>query len=164
MRSDSIRLNRFHRYLLYSVLGLLFLSGAAWAWWNYVTRAGGEFEMAAKSWALKIHGAAAMATLILIGTLLTTHIKCAWRARRNRPSGALFLGLLGILTITGYGLYYAGGEAVRAWSDWIHLGAGLVLPLFLAIHVWTGKKSRRMSGTPSPKPLSAPPMTAKIDV
>ena len=46
-------------------------------------------------------------------------------------NGSLFLGAFGILTVTGYGLYYAGGESLRAWTSWIHLAVGLALPLLL---------------------------------
>ena len=162
MRPDSIRLKRFQRYLLYAVLGLLFLSGAAWAWWNYVSPVPGDFEMAAKSWALKVHGAAAMATLVMIGTLLTGHVRYAWRAGRNRINGALFLGIFGILTVTGYGLYYAGGEKMRAWASWIHLGVGLALPLFLLVHILFGKRTRP-AGQARTQPVSGQ-LAAKIDL
>ena len=40
---------------------------------------------------MKIHGAAAMAILVLVGMLLTGHVRFAWRARRNRGNGSLFL-------------------------------------------------------------------------
>ena len=66
---------------------------------------------------MKIHGAAAMAILVIVGTLLTGHVRFAWRARRNRGNGSLFLGVFGILTITGYGLYYAGGESLRCLDE-----------------------------------------------
>lgn len=140
--SESIQLNRAHRYCLYLVLALLFLSGAAWACWNYLVAHSGDLEVSAKSWAMKIHGAAAMAILVLIGTLLTGHCRLAWRARRNRGNGALLLGVFGILTITGYGLYYAGSEALRAWTSWIHLGLGLSIPLLVVFHLVLGKRTR----------------------
>lgn len=140
--SESIQLNRAHRYCLYLVLALLFLSGAAWACWNYLVAHSGDFEANAKSWAMKIHGAAAMAILVLIGTLLTGHIKLAWRARRNRANGALLLIIFGILTITGYGLYYAGGEALRVWASWIHLGLGLSIPPLIVLHLVLGRRTR----------------------
>ncbi len=66
---------------------------------------------------MKIHGAAAMAILVLVGMLLTGHVRFAWRARRNRGNGSLFLGTFGILTVTGYGLYYAGGESVACVDE-----------------------------------------------
>ena len=140
--SDLIRLEPYHRRLLYGVLALLFSSGAAWAYWSDLVPSPGEFEMSAKAWAMKVHGAAAMAILVLVGMLLTGHVRLAWRARRNRSNGSLFLGAFGILTVTGYGLYYAGGEKLRAWTSWIHLGVGLALPLLLILHIWLGKRTR----------------------
>ena len=140
-RPDSIRLKRSQRYFLYAVLALLFLSGVAWAYWNYL-RSPGDFETSAKTWAMKIHGAAAMAILVLIGMLLNGHVRFAWRARRNRGNGSIFLSAFAVLTITGYGLYYAGGERLRASTSWIHLAVGLALPILLLIHVLLGRRTR----------------------
>jgi uncharacterized membrane protein YbjE (DUF340 family) len=140
-RPDSIRLKRLQRYLLYAVLVLLFLSGVAWAYWNYLASAG-DFETSAKSWAMKIHGAAAMAVLVLIGMLLSAHVRFAWRAGRNRANGSVFLSAFAVLIITGYGLYYAGGERVRAWTSWVHLAVGLALPILLLMHIFLGRRTR----------------------
>ena len=156
---DLIRLRPFHRRLLYGVVALLFFSGAAWAYWNVLVSLPGDFEMTAKAWAMKIHGAAAMAILVLVGVLLNGHVRFAWRARRNRGNGSLFLSAFGILTITGYGLYYAGGERLRAWTSWIHLAVGLALPLLLILHIWLGKRTR--SGF---KLQKRPRQVAKMDV
>src|SRR5204862_1689329 len=141
-RPDSIRLKPLQRYFLYAVVALLFFSGVAWAYWNYLAVSPGDFETSAKTWAMKLHGAAAMAILVLVGMLLTGHVRFAWRARRNRGNGSLFLGGFGILIVTGYGLYYAGGESLRAWTSWIHLAVGLALPLLLILHIWLGKRTR----------------------
>jgi cation transport ATPase len=140
-RPDLIQLKRSQRYFLYAVLALLFLSGVAWAYWNYL-RSPEDFETSAKTWAIKIHGAAAMAILVLIGMLLNGHVRFAWRARRNRANGSMFLGAFAILTITGYGLYYAGGERLRASTSWIHLAVGLAFPVLLLIHILLGKRTR----------------------
>lgn len=141
-RPDRIRLRRLQRYFLYAVLVLVFLSGVAWAYWNYLAASPGDFEMSAKAWAMKIHGAAAMAILVLVGMLLNEHVRLAWRARRNRANGSVFLSAFAFLTITGYGLYYAGGEKLRAWTSWIHLAIGLVLPILLLIHILLGRRTR----------------------
>jgi len=135
-------LKRSHRLCLYVVLALLFVSGAAWAYWNYLVAEPGDVLASTKSWAMKIHGAAAMASLVLIGTLLTGHIRFAWRARRNRVNGVILLFVFGTLTISGYMLYYAGGEQVRAWTRWIHLGVGLSIPVLIALHLVLGKRTR----------------------
>jgi len=141
-RPDRIRLRRLQRYFLYAVLVLVFFSGVAWAYWNYLVALPSDFEISAKAWAMKIHGAAAMAVLVLVGMLLNEHVRLAWRARRNRANGSVFLGAFAFLTITGYGLYYAGGERLRAWTSWIHLVIGLVLPILLLIHIFLGKRTR----------------------
>ena len=142
LRPDSIRLKRLQRYFLYAVLALVFLSGVAWAYWNYLVASPGDFGMSAKAWAMKIHGAAAMAVLVLIGMLLNAHVRFAWRARRNRANGSVFLSAFAVLTITGYGLYYAGGERLRAWTSWIHLAIGMALPILLLIHILLGRRTR----------------------
>jgi hypothetical protein len=141
-RPDSIRLKHLQRYFLYIVLALLFLTGVAWAYWNYLTASPGDFEISAKAWAMKIHGAAAMAILVLIGMLLSGHVRFAWRARRNRANGSIFLSAFAVLTITGYGLYYAGGERLRAWTSWVHTAVGLALPILLLVHIVLGRRTR----------------------
>jgi hypothetical protein len=45
--------------------------------------------------------------------LLTCHVRFAWRARRDRGNGSVFLGAFGLLTVTGYGFYYADGETLQ---------------------------------------------------
>jgi hypothetical protein len=128
--------------LLYGVVALLSLTGAAWAYWNFFVSSPSDFELGLKALVTKMHGAAAMAILVLIGLLLTGHVRCAWRAPRNRGNGSLFFSAFAVLTVTGYGLYYASGESLRAWTSWVHLAAGLALPLVLILHVWLGKKTR----------------------
>ena len=141
-RADSIRLKPLQRYFLYAVLALLFLSGVAWTYWTYLAAWPDDFEATAKTWAMKIHGAAAMAVLVLIGMLLSGHVRFAWRARRNRVNGSVFLSVFAVLTVTGYGLYYAGGEMLREWTSWIHLLVGLALPILLLIHIFLGRRTR----------------------
>jgi hypothetical protein len=138
----KIRLPLALRLVLYAVLGFLFVSGAVWAYFNYLTAASGETAGQWKSWSLQVHGGAAMATLLLIGMLLSTHSRFAWRARRNRINGIVLLTVLGILILTGYFLYYAGNESLRAWSSWIHIGVGFLLPASLLLHVIAGRRSR----------------------
>src|SRR4026207_2159799 len=147
LRPDSIRLKRLQRYFLYAVLALVFLSGVVWAYWNYLVASPGDFEMTAKTWAMKVHGGAAMTVLVLIGMLLNAHVRFAWRADRNRANGSIFLSAFAVLTITGYGLYYAGSERLRAWTSWLHLVVGLALPILLLIHIFLGKRTRP-SGQP----------------
>jgi hypothetical protein len=153
MATDPIRLSRWHRYAFYGVIAALLFSGAIWAWINYLEAP--ESGAVTKALMMKIHGAAAIAILVLIGMLLTTHVKLAWRARRNRGSGVSQLTIFGLLTITGYALYYAGGENFRTWNSRIHLAIGLILPFLLVIHIWLGRRtrSRKRNGNDFPSKI-----------
>ncbi|MGH7935868.1 MAG: DUF4405 domain-containing protein [Chthoniobacterales bacterium] len=143
-RTNSIRLSRRHEWFAYATSALVFVSGAAWAWLHYFAASTNEFggTSPAESWILKAHGAAAMLTLVLIGTLLPMHVKFAWRAGRNLRTGLSLLSLFGFIVLTGYGLYYVGGERLRAWTSAAHLWVGLALPLIMALHIWRGKTTR----------------------
>ena len=92
---------------------------------------------------LKLHGAAAMLGLLVLGSLLSIHIDRFWRLRRNRRAGGVFLACALLLIGSGYGLYYFGGEQTRALSRQIHIVIGfLALPAF-AVHLWRGRALRR---------------------
>src|SRR5438093_11726284 len=105
---DSMRLKPLQRYFLYAVVALLFFSGVAWAHWNYLAVSPGDFGTRAKTWAMKLHGAAAMAILVLIGMLLTGHVSFAWRAGRNRLNGSVCLRAFVVLPILVVGRYLPG--------------------------------------------------------
>jgi hypothetical protein len=116
------RLHRWHRALLYAVLLALFASGV-----------GGEVQ-SVRALLMKVHGAAAMATLVLIGVLLAKHVPGGWAARANRASGVLLLVGLVWLTLTGYLLYYAGGEQLRQMASDTHLWVGVAFAGVFAGH------------------------------
>jgi hypothetical protein len=116
------RLQPAQRALLYTVVVMLFLSGALW-------EAG-----IARTMLIKVHGAAAMASLIVLGSVLPRHVATGWQARTNRAAGiALLAGLLW-LVVSGYLLYYAGDEALRAYAAQTHFWIGLALGLLFAVH------------------------------
>ena len=83
------------------------------------------------------------ASISVMNRYIYIHVNRGWQSRRNRTSGGGLLTAFGILTLTGCGLYYAGGEKLRAWTGFIHLWLGLALPIFIALHVWLGHRSRR---------------------
>jgi hypothetical protein len=143
MKRSAVRLSRAHEWSVYVILAFVFVSGAAWAWLHHFERNRSEFGVTAhpaELWMQRLHGAAAMLALVLIGTLLLSHILRGWRARRNRRTGMSLAAVLGFLIGTGYALYYAGNESLRAWASWSHLWVGLALPLIIAVHVWRGKR------------------------
>lgn len=123
------RLHPAHRALLYAVLGVLFASGAI-----------GEME-SVRALLMKVHGAAAMATLILVGVLLAKHVPGGWTARANRASGVVLLAALTWLSATGYVLYYAGGERWREIAAQTHLWIGIGVAAIFAVHLIRPRQS-----------------------
>jgi hypothetical protein len=127
-----VSLNRLHlgyRALIYAVLGLLFLSGLLW-------ETGWE-----RSLLMKLHGAAAMATLVLLGALLARHVPTGWSAGTNRISGAAVLTAAAWLLITGYALYYSGSDALRYWAGATHFWVGAGVAAVFGLHLRRSARS-----------------------
>ena len=136
MQRSTFRLNRPFKALVYLSFGVLLLTGA---WWMYEqSHLDDLYLVTLPRLLMKIHGGAAMLALLVLGAL-TVHIRRGWKAHKNRLSGALLMAVNVFLIVTGYGLYYAGGEALREWLSrwhaWIGLGAGVLLPA----HVLAGR-------------------------
>jgi mannose/fructose/N-acetylgalactosamine-specific phosphotransferase system component IID len=117
MKRTPIALSLRHQWWLYGTLTILLVTGLVWAALHYYFRTGEDEINAWEPRLLKVHGAAAMLALLMLGTLVPLHIKRAWHARKNRLSGACMIGWFGIVTITGYGLYYSGGDKIREWTS-----------------------------------------------
>jgi hypothetical protein len=45
------------------------------------------------------------------------------------------LGIALVLALTGWLLYYASSDAMRAWSDYVHIAIGAAAPLVLYWHL-----------------------------
>jgi Kef-type K+ transport system membrane component KefB len=132
------RLDLLHRRALYAVCVVLFITGCAWAVLHYLHAhlgLGEQASMAQAVLAMKVHGAAAMLALVLIGTVLPRHVNHGLRNARNKPSGIGMLCVLALLSVSGYFLYYAGSEEFRSFNSWAHLAAGLALPAVGLAHV-----------------------------
>ena len=88
MRRNSAKLSYRHKVWLFAITILIYGSGVVWAYLHHFARRMREFgeqPHPAEAWSLKLHGAATMAILVILGTLLPTHVRFAWHARRNRP-------------------------------------------------------------------------------
>ncbi len=136
-----MRLAQRHKRWVYWSVAMLFASGALWLLFHYFVRVHGEFGETPhplEVWWLRLHGAAAMLVLIVVGSLLPVHIRVGWHQRRNLAAGVPLLALALLLALTGYALYYFGGEESRGWISVIHWAAGLVAGGVLVWHVIAG--------------------------
>ena len=164
-----MRLSRRHERWLYAIGALIFVSGLGWLADHYLFAGSADFgdaHAAFEPWWLRLHGAAAMAGLVVLGSLLPGHIARAWRLRTNYRSGLLMLSLVVLLVVTGYGLYYVGDEETRPWISMVHWLAGVVAAAGLALHVrWGKRQTRRMhlpaAANPSSSATAAPARAGK---
>ena len=141
-----MRLTSRHRRWFYSASALLFASGAAWLLFRFVLRRPGEFgdlPHPGEPWSMRVHGGAAMLFLVVLGTLVRSHILHGWRLGRNRFSGVGMVAIMFLLTLTGYALYYAGGERLRPVISVMHWGLGLAVPAALLWHIVLGRRSSK---------------------
>lgn len=139
-----MRLPQWQRRCFYAVFSVLLASGVAWLVAHFFLRAASAFGMMVhplEPWSMKLHGAAAMLALWLIGTLLHLHIRRGLVTGRNLAAGWSMIVLLALLTLTGYALYYIAGEESRPLWSVAHWAAGLLLLPLVWLHVATGRKT-----------------------
>ena len=141
----GMRLPGWQRRSFYAVSAALLASGVAWLAAHFLMRPVTQFGASIhplEPWSMKLHGAAAMLSLWLVGTMLHLHIKRGLSGVRNRSAGWSMIGLLGWLGLSGYALYYIAGEESRpVWSA-VHWAAGLLMPALIILHVVNGRKTR----------------------
>ena len=143
MKRRAFQISPRHRRILHVVSLVLLFSGAGWAWVHGLDEQGnaGVTLRDLKPWLMKAHGFAAVGFVLLLGTLLTTHIRRSWHARKNRSNGAFFLGAVSLLSISGYALYYVGDETLRNAASQLHLWLGLSSPILLFWHIRSGRRA-----------------------
>jgi hypothetical protein len=94
-----------------------------------------------EAWWLRLHGAAAMLVLAVLGSLLPIHIRRGWHQRKNLLAGSVLAALALLLIFSGYALYYFGSEETRPWISAFHWVLGLGAPLLLLWHIVSGRRT-----------------------
>jgi hypothetical protein len=104
---------------------------------------GGDFgaRTPLEAWSLRLHGAAAFAFLIALGSMFAQHIPRAWYLGRNIASGIAALVVVAFLVATGYALYYFALDEAHAMVSAMHWSVGLAAIAVFAAHVGLGRRS-----------------------
>lgn len=139
-----IRPSHRQRQAVYLALALLVASGLVWLVAHFVLPLP---EDAARHplepWAMRVHGAATMLGMMVLGGLWGPHVLGAWERRNHRWSGGTMAGLWLGLALSGYGLYYLADEGWRDIASSSHILLGLAIPVGLGIHVWRVTRGRK---------------------
>ena len=132
-----IRLPARRRLGVYAVSVSTWITGSVWLVFHNFVHVRGEFgptPSPVEPWWLKLHGAAAFATLWIFGLLWGVHVLNGWTARRRRWSGGALFGVAVFLIGSGYLLYYAGDEGLRGLVSAAHWVVGLAAPMAFIWH------------------------------
>lgn len=143
---QSVRLGRSRRLALSSIAVGVWLSGGLWLLFHYFFVEQGDFGLKThplEPWWLKLHGAFAFASIWMFGLLWGVHVTAAWPFSRRRWSGSVMTGILLLLTVSGYLLYYEGNETARSLTSTLHWGIGVVCPIVFFWHRFRQRKARR---------------------
>jgi hypothetical protein len=147
------QLSRMQHVLVIASTLAVALPGFALWWMRYFMEAsGGDFSLyrhPSEPWWLAFHVLAAPLFLFALGHVFLNHARRHWEARLHRGSGALLLAAAAVMTWSGYALYFAGGEGMRAFCVDAHLASGAVFSLALVWHVAAGKRAKRMAAAES---------------
>lgn len=141
MTGSGIRFTLRLKIWFYSIFGILFFSGVLWLIVHYY--GSDEKYDSLKPLLLRVHGAAAMVSLLMLGVLIPTHMNRGWKKDRNRWMGIVIVTLSLLMIVSGYGLYYCGDDNLRAWISGFHSMTGSLLPLVLFWHIISGRKSKK---------------------
>ncbi|MBO9581857.1 MAG: hypothetical protein J7498_13280 [Sphingobium sp.] len=127
----TTRLAAWQKWLLTLSGSGLWLSGAGWLLLHHFGQKPGGFgpEMnPAEPWMMTIHGFFLVPALLGIGGMFVVHVPKGWSYVTQRISGIGLCAALAVLIVSGYLLYYAGDEALRDWTGFVHWAVGLGLP------------------------------------
>lgn len=152
MQRSRLKLSPALRRWFYAAFAALFLTGVAWLILDRLSAGDPDApQNPLQPWLLKLHGAAAMVALAILGALLPTHVKPGWKRRLNRPAGIGLTALCALLAATGYALYYAGDDALRRVATLAHDIVGLGFPVVLVWHVVAGRRAKSAAGAQTSK-------------
>ncbi|HEX2560364.1 hypothetical protein [Phenylobacterium sp.] len=125
------------RLLIYGTGLGLWISGGLWLVFHYFLRregAWGPEPHELEPWWLRLHGAFAFLALWTAGLLWGVHVARAWSGGRRRLTGALMLGGVILMAVTGFLLLHAGDDGLQGLISPTHWVVGLALPLLFLAH------------------------------
>src|SRR5262249_4302678 len=137
-----LRLEASFRWTVYGVAAALLVTGAAWVAADALKGGpSGDTWQGIGAHLLMGYGGAPLAVVLVLGGLISVHVRPGWRARKNRFSGGAMVTLNGLLIVTAFGLYYSGSDLMRPWISAAHIAAGFALAALIVIHPFIGHRS-----------------------
>jgi len=139
-------LSRLQRWLLWSSAAVSAASGLAYAAMRYLLRGDDPFSAyhhPLQPWALAAHVVESPLLLFVVGWFFGNHVLPKLQRRRPtaRRTGLVLIGLVAVMTLSGYVLQSVSSPAWRAFLAWIHGASGGAFVLLLVGHLWVGRRT-----------------------
>ena len=125
--SGSNPVQGWQKVSLDTALIALVVSGLLWLLVHYALGAGRDevgLPHWSEAWLMRLHGLAGFAVLVAVGAFLPVHVPRGWRMRQERGFEVAMLGLLAVVVITAYALYYFAPDTIRPSLGWLHAVIG----------------------------------------
>jgi hypothetical protein len=125
------------RLAVYVVSGLLWLSGCMWLVLDQFFESRGQFGAMPNPLQppiLLIHGVVAILSLYLLGWVSSRHILKGWRGRLRRMSGGLLAAFFGLLSLSGFALFFVSDDRWQHIAAVSHDALGVGITVFALQH------------------------------
>jgi hypothetical protein len=138
-----LRMSATLRLTIFAAFGVLWASGCVWLILHLFFEGQTQFGPTPNPWepsVIRLHGWIAVAAVFLLGWITAKHISERWPQLRKRVSGLSLAGVLALLVISGYGLYYT-TDRLHDMAATAHeiLGTAVIL---IALTHWARRSSR----------------------
>lgn len=136
------------RLTIYFVFGGVWLTGCVWLALHLYFETPDEFGVARHPWeptVLWTHGVLSIALAYVFGWIMARHGSEAWRQHKRRVSGGLLTGVVAVLSISGFLLFFVTSDALQLQSARVHELIGVLVTLFAVEH-WRVLNGRSRGG------------------
>jgi hypothetical protein len=143
------RMSPSQRYWIYSIVGLLWLTGILWFLLDQFCAERGGFGVTPhplQAPILLLHGVLAILSMYLFGWIVARHVSRWWVAGQRRISGGVLTGFLTLLSVSGFALFFLVDDASQRVAALIHDALGLAAVIF-GIQHWFFRGSRASDTT-----------------
>ncbi len=150
---QRIVMSGLQRWAIYSLTASLWLSGCLWLYLDQMARHRDAFGGERSPWQsamLTAHGVLAIAGMYLLGWVTTRHIAYWWNLDRRRASGSFLSSVLGILTISGFALFFLSDDRWQQCTAIVHDVLGVAVAILIIQHWFLFR--RASSQPPAPQP------------
>jgi hypothetical protein len=139
IKQIGVKLPSFQKINAYLFFCIVAITGI---WWILLSEVMSSMNLKLIHRILIVHGITATFCLMIFGSLMTQHIRVAWQLKKNRVSGGISIFTIGLIILSGLGLYYA-EEDQQMIYEWAHIVMGLLVVFLIPIHIIFGRKSSR---------------------